>query len=550
MLCERYDALLKIRAPWDTLWEEISRYVMPRRAPGQYGTLTPNNEKESRLFDTTAVQANMILANGCMAWMSPMEGAWFASVPQAHGGPAPDDLKQWHSTATERTRNKLAVSNFYTAIHEFYLDRSAFGTACLFQEPGKNNGINVQCWSCGTFVIDEDENGDVDTVVRSFKLTARQAVLKFGEGQCHELVRKAAADGGASAMKQFEFLHFIMPRTERDAEKQDAMNLPIASIYLDKENSHVCREGGYRKMPCQVSRYLEWGTGFGGLYGWSPSFAALPEARQVNFLQKMMDALAEKAAFPPVLAPEELEGEIDPNAFGVTYFSASMAAGAMPKEWMTQGRYDVGKDRVKERQEAINRAFHVDLFQMFSQLEKQMTAREVSERSSEKLIQFSPTFARLVTELFNPLLDNIYDIGFHLGWYPELPQSAADAPEWQVEYTSRIAQALRSLPVLAIHRMVEMLSAMAPLNPGVIDNVNFDEAIRLIGSVDSMPEGVMRPKAEVDKGRKAQADAQAKQMQMEQASVAAKAASDVGRIPAESPVGNIIASNLPGVQAA
>ena len=95
-----------------------------------------------------------------------------------------------------------------------------------------------------------------------------------------------------------------------------------------------------------------------------------------------------------------------------------------------------------------------------------------------------------------------------------------------------------------------MLSAMAPLNPGVIDNVNFDEAIRLIGSVDSMPEGVMRPKAEVDKGRKAQADAQAKQMQMEQASVAAKAASDVGRIPAESPVGNIIASNLPGVQAA
>ena len=107
----------------------------------------------------------------------------------------------------------------------------------------------------------------------------------------------------------------------------------------------------------------------------------LPEARQVNFLQKMMDALAEKMAFPPVLAPEELEGEIDPNAHGVTYFSRDLASGgSLPKEWMTQGRYDVGLQRIQERQKAINEAFHTDLFQMFAQIQKQMTAREVAER--------------------------------------------------------------------------------------------------------------------------------------------------------------------------
>ncbi|MTW08805.1 hypothetical protein GM524_13135, partial [Streptococcus pneumoniae] len=82
------------------------------------------------------------------------------------------------------------------------------------------------------------------------------------------------------------------------------------------------REGGYPELPVFVSRYLEWGSGTGRCYGWSPAFFALREARQVNFLQKMMDALAEKSAFPPVLAPEELEGEIDPNAMGVTYFSS------------------------------------------------------------------------------------------------------------------------------------------------------------------------------------------------------------------------------------
>src|SRR6185436_2076880 len=99
------------------------------------------------------------------------------------------------------------------------------------------------------------------------------------------------------------------------------------------------------------------------------------------------------------------------SAMGVTYFSRDLAgANLMPREWMTAGRYDVGLDRIKERQRAIEDAFHVPLFQMFAQLEKQMTAREVAERSSEKLIQFSPTFSRLTSELFNPLLERIFGI--------------------------------------------------------------------------------------------------------------------------------------------
>jgi hypothetical protein len=202
----------------------------------------------------------------------------------------------------------------------------------------------------------------------------------------------------------------------------------------------------------------------GGMYGWSPAFAALPEARQVNFLQKMLDALAEKMAFPPVLAPDDLEGEIDANAMGVTYFSRDLAASnSLPKEWMTQGRYDIGVQRVQERQKAINTAFHVDLFQMFAQLQKQMTATEVQERAQEKLIQFSPTFARLTTELFNPLLERLFAILLRvgrLGPLQNIPQSLIQplgngrgyiAPP-AVQYASRIALALRALPSMAYQR--------------------------------------------------------------------------------------------------
>ncbi len=550
---ERYQALKTLRAPWETLWTEIARYVMPRRSPGLNGTIqTPGTENEARLFDTTAIDANLTLANGQLAWMSPLESSWFAFEPR---DARDDDARLWFSRATTTAREELAVSNFYTAIHEFYLDRGAFGTACLYVEPGRRQLLNAQAWPVGSFVVDEDENGIVDTVIREFMLTARQAVQKFGAEQVSERIRKGAEDS-TKAGDRHRFLHCIYPRedAERDAEKLDAPNMPIASVYLEADGCHICRVGGYEEMPVMVSRYLEWGSGLGSHYGWSPSFAALPEARQVNFMQKMMDALAEKKAFPPVLAPDDLEGEIDGNAMGVTYFSRDLAStGALPKEWMTGGSYDVGLERIRERQNAIKRAFHVDLFQMFAQIEKQMTAREVSERAQEKLIQFSPTFARLTSELFNPLLERVFGILLRTGRLGEVPPSMivrlsedrGFVPPPRIQYASRIAVALRSLPSIGYQRTLERAQQVAAVAPEVLDNFDFDAAERQTALSDGVPPDFMRTKEDVQRLRQQRAQAQAQSQKQAMAAQAAQAAGSLAKIKSGTPLGNIIEGAFP-----
>ncbi len=558
-MLDRYQALLAIRAPWETLWNDIARYVIPRRVPGMNGTssTTPTTSHQSMLFDTTAVQANMTLANGQLAWMSPMESPWFSFEPQrTHRG---DDARRWLAEATTEARGELALSNFYTQVHEFYLDRGGFGTSCLYVEPGKKNLLNVQVWPCGTFVFDEDDEGNVDTVMRSFKLTPRQAVQKFGEENVSEKIREAAQDA-KRAHDRIEFIHAIYPRedAERDKARLDPLNMPVASVYLEKDQRHVCKISGYDEMPVFVSRYLEWGSATGQLYGWAPGFAALPEARQLNFLQEMMDAMAEKAAFPPVLAPEELEGEIDPNAMGVTYFSKDlMQANSLPKEWMTQGRYDVGLNRIQERQRVIKEAFHVDLFQMFAQLTKQMTAREVAERSQEKLIQFSPTFARLTTELFNPLLERVFGILLRAGRLGDVPQSllvplsdtqAYIAPP-KVRYSSRIALSLSSLPSIGYARTLDRLSSSARISPQLMDNFDFDKAEREAALADGVSADVLLPEAQVAKLREARAARAAQAEQMQMASSAADMAVKAGRIPPDSPVAKMIQQQMPQAQA-
>jgi hypothetical protein len=551
-LMERYGALKAFRAPWVSLWEDIGKYVSPRRAPGINGTITtPTTENESRLFDITAGQSVMTLSNGCLAWMSPQESPWFSFA--ADELLKDNEADRFLNRCTVSTRESLGRSNFYTAVHEFYLDRSGFGTGCLYVEPGRKKRINAQCWPIGSYVIDEDDEGEVDTVIREMLLTPRTAAQKFGKENLSPTMQKCLAEGGSDAVKPVKFLHFIYPRDEEDRKPGSLApeDMEIACVYMEEGTQFVVRVSGYDEMPVFVSRYLEWGSNMGTRYGWSPSFAALPEARQVNFLQKMMDALAEKAAFPPILAPDELEGEIDPNAAGVTYFSQDIAA-RLPKEWMTAGRYDVGKDRILERQNAIKAAFHVDLFQMFSQLEKQMTAREVAERSSEKLIQFSPTFARLTTELFNPLLERLFGMGLRAGWFGEVPDALIiDVGEGRgfvappnVLYSSRIALALRSLPVLALHRMLELTAGLAQFAPDVVDNFDTDAAWQMAALNEALPDGVARSKIDRDSIRKARAEAQAQAAQQQQAAAMADGASKLGRIPSDSPVAKVIGKQI------
>ena len=550
-LSERYTALKNLRAPFETIWQECADYIMPRRQPGMDTCLSPSTARESRLFDITAVQANMTLANGQLAWMSPMETAWFAFEPPA-GGDDPE-AREWLAECTQITQRLLATSNFYLAVHEFYLDRSGFGTACLYAEPGRKSPLNFMCWTAGSYVIDEDADGNVDTVFREFFLTPRQAAQKFGEENLSAKLREALAAGGAKAQQKFKFLHAIFPREDRDPSKREASQMPIASIYLERDGNHIVFEGGYEEMPAFVSRYLEWGSATGSLYGWSPAWAALPEARQLNHLQKMADALAEKMAFPPILAPEEMEGEVDANANGITYFSQDLV-NRLPRPLNDRGSVDAQLERIQERQKAVREAFHVDLFQMFAQLEKQMTAREVAERSQEKLIQFSPTFARMTTELFNPLLARVFSILLRAGQYPAAPESLAQAvseteafiPVPAIEYSSRIALALRSLPTLAYHRTIERVGIIAGLGPDVLDNYDLDASERATALADGIPPKWLAPEAERDKSRAARAEAASQAASMEQQIGAAKALADVGSIKPDSVVGRA----LPGGMAA
>lgn len=547
----RHETLKAKRSSWDAWWQEVAVYCMTRKAEINSTRMEPSSQRDDVLFDGTMVQANITLSNGCMSYLTPADARWFSFDPPSFLRGV-DPVEQYFRACTEIASMELARSNFYTETHELYLDRGCFGTGVLYCEEGRRSRLHFRKFDVGTFSIAEDDEGYVDTLSREFQLTARQAVQQFGYENVSDLIRKCFDSDTPSEMeKEFTFIHQIFPRESDMIEfgKRDQQNMPIASVYVEMDKKIVVRETGYLEQPFFATRYLRWYNEHA--YGWSPGWMALPEARQLNFLQKQLDALAELAAFPRFLVPDSHEGQVDYRAAGVTYFDPANPQ-AVPREWATTGRYDYGKDRATEKQKAINDAFHVDLFKLFANLERpQMTAREVSERASEKLIQFSPTFSRMTTELYTPLLTRVWSILVRAGALPpppkeliqQTPDGGAGIPPPEVTYSSKIALAIKGLENGSLMNTFEMWMPVAAQKPEILDNVNWDITFRDSVRNAGLPARWLAEADAVTQIREQRAQQQAEMQQKQDQMMAAEGAAKLGGIKEDSMVGRM-ASNM------
>lgn len=532
-LCARNEVGKADRSNWDSLAQDVAAYCQPRKANITKQTTPGLNGETDDIYNQTAMRAAATLAAGSMSWA--MDGKWFKYEPP-DDRKEDDELKTWYQKATEYMYREFERSNLYTEAHEMFLDRGTAPCALLYVEEGKRSLFNFKAENFGTYWIAEDDEGIVDTVFREFQLTNRQAVQKFGIEYVSEDVQKAMADGEPKRKDEKRtFLHAVFPRIDAKQGMMDDENKPIASVYVDLKAKHVCRNSGYDEMPAMVTRFLKWGD---GPYGYCPGFEALPTIRQVNFIEKNMDVLGEKAAFPPMLVPSYIEGDIDPRSNGITTFDPNLAGGAhgLPQTWGTEGKYDIGLERIKTKDDIIKEAFLVTIFQMFQQIEAgKLTAYEASLRESERLPQFSPTFRRLMPEIIQPLLMRCFAIAYRAGRLGEAPDSAFQevAPGVnalsvpQITLTGKMALALKAHENNALLNLLQLWSGPMQVQPDIIDNWDLDTAARDSGDNYGIPADWKRPMDEVDEMREQRAQAALEQQQAQMGAMAAKAAKDI-----------------------
>lgn len=511
------------REVYDTLWQECAEVVQPHKQITTKSTF-PGREDIEETLEITAQQSNQTLASGQMAHIVPMGQPWFALAPPPELAKDSAAIR-YYAAVTEAIRAALASSNFYGEMHEQFLDRGCFGTAALGIRSGRRGiGLHFETYTPGSFSILEDSYGVVSHVAREYEITAQQASEMFGEKNLPTPLRKAIEKG---SFDKHKFVHYIRPNPKHDPENILTHAYESHHLYMGQKK-HLLRTAGFHEMPIAVSRWLRWGE---SPYGVSPTMFALPASRQANYLETLGDLLGEIAAYPRVLVPSSLKGEIDYRPNGATVFDASMGAAEMPREWLTGGRYDILQERLGHKIEQIRAAYHVPLFELITQREKQMTATEVQQRVNEKASLFHPIFVRAVTELLTPIILRSYAIlAEQPGMLPQPPPSVirsgggAFIPDPAVSFVSPLALAMQQNQFSALPSVLELIGMAAQFDPSAVDTFAASELFPALARAHNLPEILIRTPEEVAE-RQAQAQAAQQAQQME---AAAKSIGAVG----------------------
>ena len=539
-LCERWQTMQADRMPWLVQWQEIADLMAPRSAGISTKTNLPGTSREATLFDTTAGDALLTMAGGLMSWMMPANEPWFGFEPvrELRGS---DRVKKWTQECAELGREYLSNSSFYTESHEDLLSHCGFGTSALYfaLEDGE---LRFEHLPTGSYCIEENRFGVVDTLFREFEWSIEQVAKHFGEEALSAKSREALKDDKRRLTK-IKILHAVYPRPNDERPRDELSRMAdwgkaFASCYVETAEKNLLRESGFDAFPFSVGRYLKW-TALEGktAYGYGPGFAALPDTRQINFLQMMMDCEAEKRVRPSMIADERLEGDIVLSAGGITYISQGMFE---PKPIQVGGDYNVGQDRVKMRQDAIRAKFHAQLFNMFEGLDGVRTATEINERAAEKITAITPAFSRLATEKHTPMLKALFGQWLEAGMLPAPPPEAIQrisdsvgmVPNPAISFSSRLALAIKSLRNVDADRHIQRITAIAPLRPEVLEPFDWLAWARGSGRDAGVPTDYILDEEVVAQNMAAKQQAAAAQAQMAMLEQGAKALGSVGGVEA------------------
>ena len=261
---------------WLPTWQDITELCLPRKSNITL-TRTPGRTQTERMQDSTVAHAIELLAASMQGSLTSESIRWFSYRIRGLAYGSDTETDKWLETASDLSYDELNQSNFNSEAHEFYTDLATVGTAAMFIErkeakPGQVwQGLRFKTLPPGTYAIDENDEGRVDTLYYKYKLTARQAAQRFGMANLTEQIRRQLVSG-AEPDRVFDFINAIFPRDDRWADAKGAMaagKKAWASIHLTLEDPTILRESGYDEFPFAVGR---WTKSSDEKYGRSPAF--------------------------------------------------------------------------------------------------------------------------------------------------------------------------------------------------------------------------------------------------------------------------------------
>ena len=532
LLSQRWGALKKERSSWMGQWMEVSANLLP--VNGRYFISDRNRgfKRFNSIYDSTGTRALRVLSAGMMSGMTSPSRPWFRLSVSDSDLMQYQPVKVWLNAVTDQVGDVMAKSNLYRVLHTMYEELGAFGTSAALIAEDYKNVIHLHPFTIGEYAITTNWKGDVTTLYREFDNTVGAIVAEFGLENCSSAVKSAYQRGTLD--QWITIVHAIEPRTDRDPNKKDSINMPWRSVYFERSstNKSVLRESGYKSFPCVCPR---WQTVGGDIYGVSPGMEALGDIKGLQSQEFRKLLAIDYQSNPPIQVPSSMknrETELFPG--GVSYYDAQSGSQGI------KTAYEVNLDirnllaSQQDTRQRVNAAFFSDLFMMISSQDTgRMTATEVAARNEEKMLMLGPVVERLNNELLDPLVETVFERLLSAGMLPPPPEEL-QGHDLNIEYVSMLSQAQKAVSTNSIDRFVGNLGQIAQLRPDVLDKFDPDHWADLYSDKLGIDPELILPSEQVALVRQQRAQAQQQAQQQEAMMNASQTAKNLGQTSTQS----------------
>ncbi|MBQ8686547.1 MAG: head-tail connector protein [Alphaproteobacteria bacterium] len=360
-----YKRALDARSPWLKRWDDARRYAMPTA-----------DDDVATLFDSTAMDAADNLAASIYTLLTPPESRWLQLVGES-------ELSQDADYATSVLRAHLNDSNFYTTIHQCYLDLVVMGTACLFMA---ESPIGASSAFTFTAIPISDIAVLPNAVFHTTSMPARDIMERYPTWTPPSNLQDTIKRDPETPLKLVQSL----VGTDFTA---------WLDVGGDIENN-IVSTGTFETNPYIIFR---WSLSSGELYGRGPVLRALPDIKTANKVVELTLKNATIAVSGIWLADDD--GVINLQNINLTPGSIiPKAVGSSGLTPLTTGsNFDVSQLVLKDLRERIRHTLLADRLGLLS--EKEMTATEIVARNRDMMRILGATYGRLLHEFIRPLCD-------------------------------------------------------------------------------------------------------------------------------------------------
>lgn len=499
-----YEQLKSSRGNFETQWQQISELVFPQDGSSFQGTRDPSSQGQkltSKLYDSTANIALSRFMAIMDSLLTPHNQTWHRMTTD---DPMLNKNKSVQIHFDEVTRilfreRYLDTSNFIEQNQQIWTGLGAYGTGALFTDHlWGNPGIRYKHIHLGEFYFSENHQGVPDKVYRHYRLTARQAMQKWGE-KCPNIIKTMMATNPEAP---YEFLHCVVPREDYDPNRKDFRGMPWESLDISITGRTLLSESGYRTFPYSISRYTQ---SLSEVYGRSPAMDVLPTIKTLNEQKKALLKQAHRILDPVLLVHDDGVLNTMSAMPGSTVAGGVSESGQKLVHTLDTGNIQAGMETMKIDQDDIKDAFLTSLFQILVET-PEMTATEVMERVKEKSLLIAPTIGRQETYL-SRVINRELDILSQQGKIPPMPPLLKSAGgQYKIRFESPLARMRRSEEASGLMRMLEtsLQIVQSTQDPTPMFYFNFDQIIPDMAEIQGLPAKWIKTLDEVNQMKAAQ----------------------------------------------